>query len=966
MKQINFSTIDKKWQKEWEKSKVFEAKEDDKKEKYYALAMYPYPSANGLHMGHAFNYTIGDILARFMRMNGKSVLHPMGFDSFGLPAENAAIKDGTHPGKYTDTAIKRFIEQQKALGLSYDWSRKLQSHDPEYYKWNQYFFLQFLKKGLAYRKDSSVNWCSKCDTVLANEQVNDGKCWRHKDTEVNIKKLEQWFFKTTQYADELLKGLDKLDWPERIKSMQRNWIGKSEGTEVLFEINGERWPVFTTRADTLFGVTFLVISAQHSRLNELVTKEQKKHVDVFLKKIKSTKQEDSDKMEKEGVFTGSYALHPLTRKKIPIWVGNFVVADYGSGVVMAVPAHDSRDFAFAKKYNIPLIEVVVPNRIDKKNPPVKGKASKERKNVQAIVRNPKTGKILFLKSHEHKWITLPMGGVEGDESVVDAAKREVKEETGYANLKYVKTLGGMIKAEYFANHKDENRVSYTNAVMFDLVDEKKVKLDKGEEGKHEVMWIDKKDVVYPYIVHAELNDWLHRWDKDDYAYTDYGVLVNSGDFNGLSSEEAIKHIQIVLEEKKLGKAVVNYKLRDWLISRQRYWGTPIPIIYCDDCGAVPVPERELPVLLPEKVTFGKGNPLFSNEKFVKAKCPNCGKNGRRETDTMDTFIDSSWYYLRFTDPGNKKLPLSVDNLSYWMPVDFYIGGSEHACGHLIYSRFITKTLRDLGYLKVDEPFQRLFNQGMVHGEDGVVMSKSRGNVVDPLDMTSKYGADTLRLFLVSVAAPDKDSSWSSTGVESMYKFVNKVWNYANSVNFSKSSAKVQHKVNKAIVEVTEDIKNLNYNMAVIKLRALFDSFEDEIDKSDFATYLQLIASFAPHIAEELWHNVLGYNTFVSLSEWPTADTKRINDNIDKIEESFEKTVSDIQNVLRIVKDKERKDTKHIYLYAIPPEVKNFDKEVLAKRLGIDVSIFAVNDNKKYDPSGKASKAKPGKPAIYVE
>ena len=820
MKIVNFSSIDKKWQKEWEKAKLFEAKEDTKKEKYYALEMYPYPSGSGLHIGHAFNYTLGDILARFMRMNGKSVLHPMGFDSFGLPAENAAIKEGAHPRKYTDTAIKRFIDQQKALGLSYDWSRKIQSHDPEYYRWNQYFFLQFLKKGLVYRKESPVNWCNKCESVLANEQVHNGKCWRHTDIDVVIRNLEQWFVKTTKYADELLKDVDSLDWPERIKAMQKNWIGKSEGTEVLFEINGEKWPVFTTRVDTLFGVTFLVMSAQHSRLSEIVTKEQKKHVDAFLKKIKSTKQEDMDKMDKEGVFSGSYAIHPLSGKKVPIWIGNFVVADYGSGVVMAVPAHDERDFAFAKKYSIPLIQVIKP------------------------------------------------------------AKGE---------------------------HSDKNK-----------------------------------------------------------AFEDYGVLVNSHEFNGLTSEEAIRHIQIALKEKKLGKEVTNYKLRDWLISRQRYWGTPIPIIYCNDCGAVPVSEKDLPVILPEKVTFGKGNPLLTNSKFVNVRCPNCGKKGRRETDTMDTFMDSSWYYMRFTDPQNKKSPISPDCISYWMPVDFYTGGAEHACMHLIYARFFTKALRDLGYLRVSEPFTKLFNQGMVHGEDGFVMSKSRGNVVDPLDMTSKYGADTLRLFLVSMASPDKDSSWSSTGIESMYKFVSRVWDYSKNVRFGSSSPRIQHKVNKAIIEIGNGIKNINYNMVVIKLRALFDSFESEIDKGDFATYLQLLAPFAPHVAEEIWHNVLGYKTFISTSEWPTADKSRINDNIDKIEEIFEKTVSDIQNILRIIREKDGRDAKHIYLYAIPPEVRNFDKEVLSKRLGIEVSVFAVNDSKKYDPEGKASKAKPGKPGIYVE
>jgi leucyl-tRNA synthetase len=819
MKEVNFSTIDKKWQKEWEKSAIFEAKEDDKKEKYYCLEMYPYPSAHGLHMGHAFNYSIGDILARFYRMNGKSVLHPMGYDSFGLPAENAAIKEGTHPRKYTDAAIKRFMVQQKSLGLSYDWTRLIQSHDAEYYKWNQYFFLEFLKNGLVYRKESPVNWCNKCVSVLANEQVHDGKCWRHKDTEVIVKNLEQWFIKTTKYAEQLLRDVDALDWPERIKSMQRNWIGKSEGTEVFFEINNEKWPVFTTRVDTIYGVTFLVISAQHSRLNELVTKEQKKQVDTFLKKVKSTKQEDRDKMDKEGVFSGSYAIHPLTRKKIPIWIGNFVLADYGSGVVMA-NAHDQRDVDFAKKYGIDLIQVI-------------------------------------------------------------------------------KTTKG--------EHKDKNK-----------------------------------------------------------AFEDYGTLINSHEFNGLTSEEAIKHIQIKLKEKKLGGVITNYKLRDWLISRQRYWGTPIPIIYCDDCGTVPVNQKDLPVLLPEKVEFGKGNPLLTNDKFVNTKCPNCGKNAKRETDTMDTFMDSIWYYLRFTDSQNKKSPITPDCVSYWAPVDFYTGGAEHACMHLIYARFFTKALRDLGYVNINEPFSKLFNQGMLHGEDGVVMSKSRGNVIDPLDMSQKYGADTLRLFLMSVASPDKDFNWSSTGIESMYRFVNRVWNYANSIKFGKSSPRIQHKINKAIIEIGKDIEGMEYNMAVIKLRALFDTFEDQIDKGDFATYLQLLSPFAPHITEELWHNVLGYKTFISISEWPTADKSKINDFIDKSEEAFNRTVSDIQNILKILNEKNGKEAKHIYLYSIPPELKIYDKDALSKRIGIDVSVFAVNDSKKYDPEGKSGKAKMGKPAIYIE
>ena len=957
MKSVNFNSIDKKWQKEWEKAKVFEAKEDAKKEKYYVLAMYAYPSGSGLHMGHAFQYVIPDILARFMIMNGKSVLHPVGYDSFGLPAENAAIKEGVHPKKYTDGAIKRFIEQHKALGLSYDWSRLLWSHDSEYYKWNQYFFLQFFKNGLVYRKASAVNWCIKCDTVLANEQVHSGKGWRHGYTEVVVKNLEQWFVKTTKYADELLKDVDALDWPERIKAMQKNWIGKSEGAEVVFDLNGEKWPVFTTRADTLFGVTFLVVSVQHSRLNELVTKEHKKSVDAFLKKIKSTKQEDIDKLEKEGVFTGSYAIHPLTGKKIPVWVGNFVVADYGSGMVMAVPAHDDRDFEFAKRYDLEIKPVIMPvfgERQDKEE---------FRKTISTVVHRKKDNKFLIMRWKDTKWVSPVVGGVEGDENLEKAAEREVLEESGY-KTKFVKKLGCEIESHFYADHKKVWRYRLDQPVLMELLDEKPKKVSEDEKNRHDVVWLDADDALKE-ITHSYNTLGLLRYLGREGAYTGSGKLVNSSEFNGLDSDEAKVHIVKSLESKKLGRFVTQYKLRDWLISRQRYWGTPIPIVYCDDCGAVPVSEKELPVLLPEKVKFGKGNPLLTNEKFLRAKCSKCGKVGRRETDTMDTFFDSSWYYLRFTDSGNKKFAISPDCVSYWMPVDFYSGGAEHACMHLIYARFFTKALRDLGYLNINEPFKRLFNQGMVHGEDGFVMSKSRGNGIDPLDITKKYGADTLRLFLMSVASPDKDSVWSSTGVDSMHKFVQRVWNYAHSVKFGKSSSKVEHKLNKAIIEITNDIKNINYNIVVIKLRSLFDSFEDEISKYDFGNFLKLISVFAPHIAEDLWHSFIDNKNLISTSTWPVADESKIDENIDKSEESFEKTISDIQNILKIVAQKGGKNASHVYLYVIPHEIGLFNKDILSKRLGIEVSVFAVNDKMKYDPENKSGKAKLGRPAIYV-
>ncbi|MEK6839620.1 MAG: leucine--tRNA ligase, partial [Nanoarchaeota archaeon] len=610
----NLLAIEKKWQKRWEEKKAFVVKDNPKEKKFYVLEMFPYPSGSGLHMGHAFNYTIGDIYARFKRMQGFNVLYPMGYDAFGLPAENAAIKEKTHPKPYTEKAINNFIKQQKSLGLSYDWTRMLKTCDPEYYKWNQFFFLKFLEKGLAYRKKASVNWCPKCTTVLANEQVHNGTCWRHTDTGVEEKQLEQWFFKITDYADELLKDIDTLKWPERIKSMQKHWIGKSHGIDIWFKLENENKIIstFTTRCDTIYSVTFLAVAPESPLIKELTSgTKYEKEAQEFLNKIKKQSLADrtNEAKEKEGFFTGKYAINPSNNRKIPIYIANFALM-YGSGVVMC-DAHDKRDFAFAKKYNIPLVFVI----------------SKDGKPQDAM---------------------------------------------------------------------------------------------KAKE-----------------------------------AYIDNGLLFDSGKFSGMSNMEALPKIADWLEKEKYGKKTINFKLRDWLISRQRYWGTPIPVIYCDACGIVPVPEKDLPVLLPEKVTFGKGNPLETNEQFVKVKCPTCKKPARRETDTMDTFVDSSWYYLRYADSKNNKMPFDKKIASYWMPVDQYIGGAEHATMHLIYARFFTKVLRDLGYVKIDEPFPKLFNQGMLH-KDGFVMSKSRGNVVLPEQVSEQYGIDTARFFLVSLATPDKD------------------------------------------------------------------------------------------------------------------------------------------------------------------------------------------------------------------
>jgi len=823
--------IAEKWQRRWEEERIFEVKEDINKPKFYCLEMFPYPSGSGLHMGHAFNYTIGDIYARFMRMNGYNVLYPMGYDSFGLPAENAAIKEKIHPKEYTEKAISNFIKQQKKLGLSYDWTRMVQTHTPEYYKWDQWIFLQMFKKGLAYKKKAPVSYCPKCQTVLANEQIQNGKCWRHKDTDVQIKYLEQWFFKITDYAEELYNEIDNLkEWPERIKAMQKNWIGKSHGTEIIFEINGQPWKIFTTRPDTLFGVTFLVISAHHPRLMEIVTKGQEEEVKKYLSSLKTVKEEEIETMEKEGVFTGSYAIHPLTGEKVPVYAGNFVVAEYGSGMVMAVPAHDQRDFEFAKKYNIPIKIVIQP---------------------------------------------------EGKELKVEEMQR---------------------------------------------------------------------------------------------AYTEEGILVNSNQFNGMNSNEAKQKITEYLESKGLGKKTVLFKLRDWLISRQRYWGTPIPIVYCDKCGIVPIPEEELPVELPKDVKFGEGNPLLTNQEFIKAKCPKCGGEAKRETDTMDTFVNSSWYFLRYTDANNEKEIFDKKKAEYWTPVDLYIGGAEHACMHLIYFRFYTKFLRDIGLIKYGEPVIKLFNQGMVHGPDGAVMSKSRGNVVDPLDMIEKYNVDTLRIYLVSTASPDKDFIWSDETIQSSFKFLERIRIYFDSVKLDKSDKKTESKLNILIKEVTENIYNFKYNIAIIKLRQFFEFLEDKNEKIEskevLGTFLKLLHPFCPHITEELWEKI-GYNetgkNFISIAEWPKVDESKINMQYEKDEQNAKQLASDINNIYRLIKSKGGR-AKKVYVYVLPNEEQGYidNIELIRRSIELEIQIYPVNKEDKYDPQGKASKAKPSKPAIYIE
>ncbi len=746
------SKTEPKWQKAWEKSKIFETPDKSDKAKYYDLVMFPYPSGN-IHMGHVRNYAIGDVIARFKKMKGFHVLHPIGWDAFGLPAENAAIERGIHPAEWTDKCIARMDKQLKRLGISYDWSREVNTSKEDYYKWTEWLFLKFFEKGLAFRKKAKVNWCPECKTVLANEQAKEGKCWRC-SSPVDEKPLEQWFLKITEYADRLLEDIEKLKgWPEPVKIMQRNWIGKSRGVEIKFKIRNPKSEspnkellIYTTRPDTLFGVTYMVLAPEHPLVDELTKgTKQEKEVKAFKEKVKHEPlHEREESTGKEGVFTGTYAINPANNEEIPIWISDYVLMEYGTGAVMAVPAHDQRDFEFAKSHNLP---------------------------IKMVIR-PETG-------------DLP-----------------------------VRQAG-----------------------------------------------------------------WRPETAKE--AFVDEGIMVNSAQFDGQPSPEGLKNIGDWLENKGAGKWKIHYKLRDWLISRQRYWGAPIPIIYCDKCGTVPVPEKDLPVKLPKNVKFtGKGaSPLTQIKEFIEVKCPKCGAKAKRETDTMDTFICSSWYFYRYCDAKNAKEAFAKEKVNRWMPVDQYIGGIEHAILHLLYSRFFAKALYDMKLVPTDEPFSNLLTQGMVI-KDGAKMSKSKGNVVDPDHIVEKYGADTARLFILFASPPERELEWSDKGVEGCYRFLNRVWrlitgkseirNPKSETNSKSQSIKKTHQTIKA---VTDDIERFSFNTAIAKLMELTNELsraEEPLGPEPIKALLLMLSPFAPFMTEELW-NKLGNKESIHLQPWPGYD-----------------------------------------------------------------------------------------------
>lgn len=760
--------IEAKWQKYWEENKTFKVEMDKDKPKSYVLEMFPYPSGN-LHMGHVRNYSIGDVIARFRTMKGFNVLHPMGWDSFGMPAENAAIKHNIPPKKWTLENIANMTRQLKALGLSYDWDREVTTCKEDYYKWTQWFFELFYKRGLAVKKESAVNWCDTCNTVLANEQVIDGKCWRC-DHEVVKKDLSQWFFKITDYADELLKDLDLLPgWPERVKTMQHNWIGRSEGLEFSFEIPAlnDTVAVYTTRPDTAYGVTFMALAAEHPLIKKICENNPKADaINAFCERVRNQSEIErtSSESEKEGVFIGVYCINPFTGRKVEIWVTNYVLYDYGTGAVMGVPTGDQRDWMFADKYGIEKIVTICP-------------------------------------------------------------------------------VGKELKLEEMTCAYEEKE----------------------------------------------------------------GMLVNSGEFTGMEMHKAMSAIMDKAEAEGFGKRRVNYRLRDWLISRQRYWGAPIPIIYCPHCGEVLVPEDQLPVRLPEDVSFTAGakSPLATSEEFVHCKCPKCGADATRETDTMDTFLCSSWYYLRYTDAHNDKMPFDKELNNYWGPVDQYIGGIEHAILHLLYSRFFVKVLRDAGLVDYDEPFSNLLTQGMVI-KDGAKMSKSLGNVVSPEEILSKYGADTARLFILFAAPPERELEWSDQGVEGSFRFLNRIWRIVQAFeavlapkvteydhsNLSEADKDLRRVLHSSIKKVTNDIETrFNFNTAISTMMELVNAlyaYKEAAKEPNagliyeaISDLIKMMSPFVPHITEELWRGAIDANSSVHEQSWPECDEEALKvDNVE--------------------------------------------------------------------------------------
>lgn len=909
MKRYDPASIEPKWQKIWDETEVYKADLNSSKPKYIAMSMFNYPSGNGIHIGHAMNYTISDVMARFKRQQGYESYHPVGWDAFGLPAENYAIKTGVSPQASMANIIPSYHKQYRAMGWSNDWSKEISTHLPQYYKWTQWIFSEMYRQGLAYQDARMQWWCTKCQTVLANEQVIDGKCWRHDgpdDPEVAKKEVKQWFFKITEYADELLEAIDDLDWSDVVKNAQKNWIGKSVGAEVKFAVAGidTDITVFTTRPDTLYGATFLVLAPEHELIDQLVTPETKMAVDDYVKNaLKKTEVErQAEGKEKTGVFTGSHAINPLTDEQVPIWVADYVLGGYGTGAIMAVPAHDERDNEFAKKFGLPIKEVIAPNfgiplpdAVDVRGPVVIGYDP-----------NTKQYMSLINKNNDLTWFAA--GGLNEGETFEQAAYRELAEEAGFRDVKELIRLGGPTYSYYYNSNKNSNRRSFSYMFIAIIDSNEATKQALEEHENYEIVWSDfdtlLKKLQNEQDETGDVGHWIdglwrakeavaayHAGEEyDNPLFNGDGVLFDSGVHSGLNSAEAREQIIGHLEREGRGRAQTTYKIRDWSVSRQRYWGAPIPIINCAKCGPVLVPDDQLPVELPELDDYapsGDGRSALARATgWLKVDCPQCGGPAERETDTLDTYICSSWYELRYFDPQNSEQIFDSSVVNKWMPIDFYNGG-DHATAHLIYVRFVARFFHKLGLLADPEPFKKFLFNGKVTASDGTMFSKSKGNGVDPLEIINQgYGADALRTYLMFAAPLDLWVRWDPQGVPGTHRFLSRIWNlvqeYTAASSVDGDMTSVLRVIHPAIKKVTEDLEAQKYNTAIATMmKATNELYELKakggLGLSDewqlaLENLVALVAPFAPHMADELWHQ-LGNETSIQRDSWPSWDEK---------------------------------------------------------------------------------------------
>ena len=953
MKRYNPVEIEKKWQKAWEDNNTYKVDfNDHSKPKYYGMSMLPGITGAGIHVGHGRTFQFSDIKVRAKRQQGYNAYNPIGWDSFGLPVENYAIKIGKKPREAHDEALANFRNQLKRLGYSYDWTKEISTADPSYYKWTQWIFNKLFEHGLAYQKQSPQWWCETDQTVLANEQVEGGKCWRC-GNQVSKRNLKQWFFKITDYADEILEATDDLDWTEMVKTMQKNWIGRSEGAEVDFKIENRNdiLTVFTTRPDTLFGATFVALAPEHELVRSLATDETRETVEKYIlaSACKSEVERMNENREKTGVFTGSYAINPVNGGKTPIWVADYVLAGYGTGAIMAVPAHDDRDYEFAKKFDIPIIQVIEPELLDQTNPPRPGEKDTNRNVVMCLIKHPTDDLYLTLRWNKFDWHNFVMGGIEDEEDAETAAKREITEETGYIDIKIIDKMPLVMNSKFYAAHKGVNRNIHTTVILCQLNSLDQQQTAKEEHEDFDVEWIkpNKLNSLKPIAELPYILKWLAG---ESIMFTGDGVMTNSGKFSGMQSSETREKIVAWLEEEGSGKAKVTYKMRDWLISRQRYWGAPIPIIHCDKCGAVPVPDDQLPVILPDVDDFkpkgGNTSALAAVTDWVNTTCPKCGGSAKRETDTMDGYACSSWYFLRYLDPFNDEQAWDPKTEDHWGSVDFY-NGADHAVAHLLYARFWQRFFFKLGLVSHPEPFKRMMYNAYIVASDGTKMSKSRHNTVDPLEiMDSGYGADSLRVYEMFIAPYDLEAPWDTRGVPGTYRFLNRVWTLVQEYietdkieldnETSKSILIIAHRTAK---KITEDIEDEKFNTAISAMMEAVNNYyklklKNGIGKSEAWDYaieslLQVLSPFAPHITEELWSQI-GHSDTIHIDHWPKWDGKylksdtvtvvvQVNSKVRaKIEIAANAEESDVvnqaqsqENVIKFTGDK--KPTKIVYI-----------------------------------------------------